>query len=97
MSTLEELQAGLSAVTNEVTELKTSVDAEVAQTAVVIEAVNKLIAAINASGSQDFTNEVAALSAALTGLQEARTKLASDNDSVQAAIDAAGTAIPPAE
>lgn len=94
-ATLQELKDGLAALVNEVTELHTSVDAEIAQTGLVVEAVNKLIAAIGSAGNQDFAEEVTALSSALGGLQAARSKLASDNASVQTAIDSANTATEP--
>ena len=68
-----------------ITAIAAAVDKDVAQDEKVVEAINALIAKIEASGNTDFTEEVAALAAA-------STKLGSDNDAVQAAID---KAVPP--
>lgn len=76
-ATLQELKDAITAISG-------AVDADVAQTALVVDAVNKLIAAIKASGTTDFAEEVAALAAATS-------KLSSDNAAVQTAIDDAGT------
>lgn len=77
-ATLAELKA-------EVENIKVAVDADVAQTALVVEAVNALIAKIEAGA--DFTEEVEALRAATA-------KLSSDNAVVQAAINKANTPVP---
>lgn len=77
-SSLADLQAAITAIT-------VAVDADVAQTALVVTAVNALIAKIQASGSHDFDAEVAALAATTS-------KLSSDNAAVQTAIDEAGAA-----
>lgn len=76
--TLEQLRAAIEAI-------GVAVDADVAQDTKVVEAINALIAKIEASGNTDFTQEVAALASI-------SAKLSSDNDAVQAAID---KAIPP--
>lgn len=67
-----------------ITAISAAVDADVAQTALVVTAVNALIAKIEASGTTDFAEEVAALAAATS-------KLSSDNTAVQEAIDKSGT------
>lgn len=75
---LAELQAAIEA-------LNQKVDEDIAQAAEIVSAVNALIAKIQASGNQDFTAEVQALSAIAS-------KLTADNPAVQAAIDAAAQA-----
>jgi hypothetical protein len=73
MATREELNAGIA-------EIHTAVDADLAQTQLVITKINELIAAIAAAGNTDFQAEVDALKAATA-------KLSSDNAAVQAALD----------
>lgn len=65
-----------------------AVEADVAQDLKVVEAINALIAKIEALGNPDLTAEVEALSAVAA-------KLAGDNANVQAAIDAAVPPTPP--
>jgi len=79
MATRQELNDALA-------EIQTAIDADVAQDVKVVEAINALLAALEAAGNTDFQVEVDALKAA-------STKLSSDNAAVQAAIDAS---VPPA-
>lgn len=78
MATRQELNAALE-------EIRTAVDADVAQDLVVVEKINALLEAIRNAGNTDFQEEVDALRAATT-------KLSSDNAAVQAALD---SAVPP--
>lgn len=71
-------------LTDAITAIQTSIDADVAQDIKVVEAINALIKKLE-EGSTDFQVEVDALKAA-------SAKLGSDNAAVQAAIDAA---VPP--
>lgn len=77
MATRQELNTEIAAI-------HTAVDADLAQTQVVITKINELIAAIQNSGNTDFQAEVDAL-------KSATSKLASDNAAVQAALDATPT------
>ena len=80
MATRQDLQDALSGI-------QSAIEADVAQDIKVVEAVNALLAKLEAAGNIDFQVEVDALKAA-------SLKLGSDNAIVQAAIDAA---VPPAE
>lgn len=74
-ATLVELQAAITAIGQ-------AVEADVAQDLKVVEAINALIAKIEAIGNPDLTAEVQALA-------DIAAKLSSDNVAVQTAIDAA--------
>lgn len=77
-ATLQDLQAAITAIGQ-------AIDADAAQDQLVIAAIEALIAKINASTSApDFTNEVAALSAAVANL-------GTSNAGIQTELDKAGT------
>lgn len=82
---IENIMATLQELRDAIAQIGVAVEADVAQTALVVTAVNALIAKINASGTTDFATEVAALSAATA-------QLSSDNAAVQTALDEAGPA-----
>lgn len=81
---IKKMAATLKDLQDAIADIGTKVDADVAQDVKVVEAINALIAKVNAG--QDFSAELASLKAA-------GDKLSSDNAAVQAAIDAAN---PPA-
>lgn len=96
VATLQELKDKLVGLTSKVAELKTSVDNDVAQVGVLVTEVRELIEAIKASGNTDFAEQIAAVDAAISGVEEARTKLASDNADIDAAIAESNAQVPPA-
>lgn len=84
---IKKMAATLQDLKDAITEIHTAVDADLAQTAIVITKINELIAALANAGNTDFQAEVDAVKAATA-------KLASDNAAVQAALDAAPTSTP---
>lgn len=75
------MSASLQELQDAITAVGTAVTADAAQDQLVIAAIEALIAKINASpAAPDFTNEVSALSAAVTSLQ-------GSNASIQAELD----------
>lgn len=94
--TAEEFKTVIGKLIEAVTDFKGSVDADVAQTGVLVTEVRELVAAVKASASAvDFQEQVDAVEAAIAGVAEAKAKLASDNADVDAAIAESNAQVPP--
>jgi chaperonin cofactor prefoldin len=98
MATQQELKDAIAELVTASDQLVVDVEADIAQTAIVITKVNELIVAVQNSGSgPDLTEQVAAVKAETAKLQGSTDKLKSDNPALQEAIDAAGAVVPPVE
>lgn len=96
--TQAEFVEAMSRLTAKVAELKTSVDSDVQQVGVLITEIRELIAFIKSQpNAVDFEEQVAAVEAAIAGVEESRTKLQSDNADVEAAIAESNAQVPPAQ
>lgn len=96
--TQAEFNEAMARLATKVTELNDAVNADVQQVGVLITEVRELIAFIKSQpNSTDFSEQIAAVEAAIAGADTARTKLQSDNADVDAAIAESNAQVPPAQ
>lgn len=90
MGAIDELATEVANMKVEITALTAAFDNEVTQSTQIVAGVNKLLALVGEDPR--LAGIVADLKASIGTLQSERTRLASDNAAVQAAIDAANQA-----